>query len=99
MRSTNSSSRNNRPTTINASSATSSNSVLPINSAADFSVSAAVAIKLEPAENLSKFDEILMKRKADRLTSIYTFRDGLWCRRDNKYERFTSQQKSQTERA
>jgi len=40
-----------------------------MNSVADFSVSAAVAIKLEPAENLSKFDEILKKRRADRLIS------------------------------
>ena len=65
MKSTNSSAKNNKAIST-AASATSSTSALSMNSVADFNVSAAVAIKLEPAENLSKFEDILKKRKADR---------------------------------
>jgi hypothetical protein len=68
MKSTNSSAKNTKAI-LTTASATSSNSALSMNSVADFNVSAAVAIKLEPTENLSKFDEILKKRKADRLIS------------------------------
>jgi len=68
MKSMNSSAKNNKAIST-AAPATSSTSALSMNSVADFNVSAAVAIKLEPAEKLSKFEDILKKRKEDRLIS------------------------------
>jgi hypothetical protein len=63
---TNSGSKSNKAVAPTAAAASSVNSPVA-STAAEFVDSAAMAIKLEPAENLSKFDEILKKRKAERL--------------------------------
>ena len=68
MKSTNTSSKNSKTSTVTSPALNSTNSAV-VGTSSEIIASAAVAIKLEPAETLSKFDDILKKRKADRLAA------------------------------